>query len=131
MNGRDRFLIVAAAVKIRHAHATKTDCGNDRAAASKFSLFHVRNKQKETKITKIKFVSRAVEKTSFPSLSSVSWRVIFVQSKFAERLLPSGGGSIETALRSMVLPSAVSHWPATVPVSLYRQSQCARPARST
>src|SRR3984893_1028678 len=41
MNCSERFLIIAAAVKIGHAHATEPDGGDDRAAASEFSLFHV------------------------------------------------------------------------------------------
>src|SRR6266446_8344494 len=41
MDCRDRFLVVASAVKIGHAHATKSQGGNNRAAASKFALLHI------------------------------------------------------------------------------------------
>ena len=40
MDCRDRFLLVASAVKIGHSHAAKSQGGNDQAAASKFALFH-------------------------------------------------------------------------------------------
>src|SRR2546421_6748861 len=36
----ERFRIVAIAIKFRHAHTAESDRGNNRAAASKFSLFH-------------------------------------------------------------------------------------------
>src|SRR5438034_6868175 len=36
----ERFGIVAIAVKFRHAHTAESDRGNNRSAASKFSLFH-------------------------------------------------------------------------------------------
>ena len=35
-----RFLVVTVAVKVRHAHAAKANRRDNRAAASKFSLFH-------------------------------------------------------------------------------------------
>ena len=42
MNRRHRFLVIASAIKIGHAHAAESQGGNDRAAASKFALFHNR-----------------------------------------------------------------------------------------
>src|SRR5258708_7578885 len=41
MNGRERFFIVASAVKVGHAHATEPDRGNDWTAAAEFALFHI------------------------------------------------------------------------------------------
>src|SRR6266536_1819997 len=40
INCSQRFLFVSSAVKIRHSHATETDCRDNRSTASKFSLFH-------------------------------------------------------------------------------------------
>src|ERR1022692_4020265 len=42
MDCRDRFIIVASAVKIGHAHATESDGRNYRSAASEFALFHIK-----------------------------------------------------------------------------------------
>src|SRR5438132_6305673 len=40
IDGGERFRIVAVAIKFRHAHTAESDRGNNRSAASKFSLFH-------------------------------------------------------------------------------------------
>src|SRR5204863_6270540 len=40
IDGGERFRIVVMAIKFRHAHAAESDRGNNRSAASKFSLFH-------------------------------------------------------------------------------------------
>ena len=40
MNGRNRFLVVAAGVKLRHAHATEPERGNLQARTSEFTHFH-------------------------------------------------------------------------------------------
>src|SRR5438270_10926578 len=40
IDGGEGFRIVAVAIKFRHAHTAESDRGNNRSAASKFSLFH-------------------------------------------------------------------------------------------
>src|SRR6266550_3300449 len=40
IDGGKRFRIVVMAIKFRHAHTAESDRGNNRSAASKFSLFH-------------------------------------------------------------------------------------------
>src|SRR6266404_4977862 len=42
LNGGERFFIVASAIKVGHAHATESDCGNDWTAAAEFALFHIK-----------------------------------------------------------------------------------------
>jgi len=42
MNRRERFIVITSAIKIRHAHATESQGGNDWTTPSKFALFHNR-----------------------------------------------------------------------------------------
>ena len=41
VNGGDGFLVVAPAVKVRHAHAAEAEWRNDEALGSEFAVFHI------------------------------------------------------------------------------------------
>src|SRR6202022_717691 len=46
MNRGERFLIIASAVKIGHAHATEADGGDARTTSAQLTLLHGSNLQK-------------------------------------------------------------------------------------